>query len=285
MRPMRASCASAPSSPSDSWPRKRIRSPSPPGSSWSRVEASWARSQRSRSSRSSASIIESSSARCSGERERMSDCMAAIRSASWAMTSSSVRAPGKKPPCCARKASTSACDGSSPARRRLSSRSRSRTISRFAASCSGVASPDGIRHALERGVEHLALEPFARAPGSDPASGSRKSYSPRARMRSPTSSGNASSRSWRRAARSAASRSRPGSSPALPAIRRSMPRRSVATMACQLLADVAQHVIEPVAREGGLALLGEPPSERIEALDLVAQPRRRAAAYRGAAGA
>ncbi len=56
------------------------RSPSPPGSSRSRFDASWARSISSRSSRSSASIIDWSSARCSGVIERSSDCMAAIRS-------------------------------------------------------------------------------------------------------------------------------------------------------------------------------------------------------------
>ena len=46
---------------------------------WSRFAASWARSTSSRSSRSSASIIDCSSARCSGLIERSSDCIAAIR--------------------------------------------------------------------------------------------------------------------------------------------------------------------------------------------------------------
>ena len=64
----------------------------------SRFEASCARSI-GRSSRRSASIIDSSSARCSGLIERISDCIAAIRWASWSMMSSNVWAPGKKRPC------------------------------------------------------------------------------------------------------------------------------------------------------------------------------------------
>ena len=56
----------------------------------------------SRSSRSSASIIDWSSARCSGLIERSSDCIAAIRWASWSMMSSNVWAPGKNRPCLAR---------------------------------------------------------------------------------------------------------------------------------------------------------------------------------------
>ena len=91
-RRSRASWARAPSSPSGSSPLNGTRSPSPPGSSWSSVEASWARSQRSRSSRRSASIIDWSSARCSGLIERISDCIAAIRWASCSMMSSRSRA-------------------------------------------------------------------------------------------------------------------------------------------------------------------------------------------------
>ncbi len=128
-------CASAPSSPSGSSPPNRTRSPSPPGSSRSRFEASWARSTSSRSSRSSASIIDWSSARCSGLIERRSDCIAAIRWASWSMMSSKVWAPGKNRPCLARNSRTS---GSRPPMRSRISSLRSRTISRFAARSSGV---------------------------------------------------------------------------------------------------------------------------------------------------
>ena len=62
-------------------------------------DASRARSQRSRSSRSRASIIDWSSARCWGVIERSSDCIAAIRWVSCSTMSSSVRAPGKNRPC------------------------------------------------------------------------------------------------------------------------------------------------------------------------------------------
>ena len=69
-------------------------------------------------------------------------------------------APGKKAPWRARKSSTSSWAGSSPASRRPSNESRSRTISRLAASCSGRGVPDGVRHALRScGVEHLSLQP------------------------------------------------------------------------------------------------------------------------------
>ena len=53
-------------------------------------EARRARSQRRRSSRSRASIIDWSSARCWGVIERRSDCIAAIRAVSWPTMSSSV---------------------------------------------------------------------------------------------------------------------------------------------------------------------------------------------------
>ncbi len=231
MRPIRSSWASAPSSPSDSSPRNRSRSPRPPGSSWSRVEASWARSQRRRSSRSSASIIESSSARCSAESDRSSDCIAAIRSASESMMSSRVRAPGKNAPCRARKRSTSSWDGSSSSSRRVSSWSRSRTISRLAASCSEVAPAiawdmpleDGVRdlppELLEQLVETLSclwFEEVVVLEGPDPIAdivrqGIESLLAP--------------------GGQSAASLPSSGVSPGPPASRRSMPRRSDATTA------------------------------------------------------
>ena len=75
---------------------RRIAGPAPPGRSRSRVEASCARSHRRRSSRRRASISDWSSARWAAVIDASSDCMAAIRSVSCSMTSSSVRAPGKK---------------------------------------------------------------------------------------------------------------------------------------------------------------------------------------------
>ena len=167
-----------------------------------------ARSKSSRSSRSSASIIDSSSARCSGVIERRSDCIAAIRWASWSMMSSKLWAPGKNRPCLARNSRTS---GSRPPMRSRISSLRSRTISRFAARSSGV---------MERMASLIPPTNWSstclpsRSTSSSKrarASGSRKSYSCRSRMRSPTSRGRASSWSSRLAATSRRSFWRSGS--------------------------------------------------------------------------
>ena len=225
----RAICASAPSSDSDSSPLNRTRSPSPPGSSRSRFDASSARSMSSRSSRSSASIIDSSSARCCGLSERMSECSAAIRSASWSMMSSKVRAPGKNRPCFAR---NSLASGSRPPIRWRMSSLRSRTISRLAARSSGVT--DRMASLMPWTNWSSTWRPSRSTSSSKRwrASGSRKSYSRRSRIRSPTSDGSASSVSSRRAARSRAARpvSASGASAAARSSRRSTPARSWATI-------------------------------------------------------
>ena len=87
----------------------------------------------------------------------MSDCIAAIRWASWSMMSSKVWAPGKNRPCFAR---NSLASGSPPPIRSRMSSLRSRTISRLAARSSGRHRPDGVGHPGHELVEDLALEPL-----------------------------------------------------------------------------------------------------------------------------
>ena len=196
-------CSSAPSRPERLVAaRSGSRSPRPSGSSWSRFEASWARSQRRRSSRSSASIIDWSSARCSGVIERSSDCIAAIRSASCSMMSSRVRAPGKNRPCFARNSSTS----SWPARRpRAAPEQRVEVADHLAvrgevlrASCPGSPPTGRRRTGRAPGGEPLdqLLEPLARRRLEEVV------VLRAPRIRSPTSRGSASSWSSRRAAAS-----------------------------------------------------------------------------------
>ena len=72
-RGSRSSCSSAPSRPICWSPPNRTRSPVHPATADRGSRRSCARSQRRRSSRSSASIVDWSSARCSGDSDRSSD--------------------------------------------------------------------------------------------------------------------------------------------------------------------------------------------------------------------
>ena len=224
-------------------------------------EASRARSQRSRSSRSSASIIDWSSARCWGVIERSSDCIAAIRWVSCSTMSSSVRAPGKKPPCFERKSSTSSWPGSRPSSRSSSSEFRSRTISRFAWRSSGVVPwiawdrPSTKRSSVWRRSRSVSAWNRSRAAGS------MKSYSSSDRIRLPTSRGSDSSWSSRRAAasrsifRSAASDASDvvrlvGGGLAASSSRRSIPARSSATISSSSAPDVGEDVARRCSAPG-----------------------------------
>ena len=153
------SWSSADSRPSGWSPPKRTRSPSPSGSSWSRFAASCARSHLRRSSRSSASIVSWSSARCSGDSDRSSDCIAAIRSASCSTTSSRVAAPGKKSPCWARKSSTSARLGSSPESRFDEQPVQVLDHRALGGQVLGLHALDRVGEPLAHPVEHAAAQP------------------------------------------------------------------------------------------------------------------------------
>ena len=123
-------------------------------------EASRARSQRSRSSRSSASIIDWSSARCCGVIERSSDCHRGHPLGQ--LLDDVVERPGAREEAgraSTRKSSTSSWPGSRPSSRSSSSEFRSRTISRFAWRSSGVVPWIASRQAVDEAVERLAPEP------------------------------------------------------------------------------------------------------------------------------
>ena len=111
-----ADLGSAPSSESGSSPRNRSGRRGRRAVSWSRFAASSARSQAA--DRRAAARPSSTRARAAGPAlsERISDCIAAIRSASCSMMSSNVRAPGKNRPWRARNSLTSGSLAADPLR-------------------------------------------------------------------------------------------------------------------------------------------------------------------------
>jgi hypothetical protein len=130
------------------------------------------------------------------------DAIAAIRWVSCSTMSSSVVAPGKNRPCCARKSSTWSWLGSRPSSRSSSRLLRSRTMSRFAASSSGVVPWIASDRPSTKRSSVCFRSRSVSALNRSRASGSMKSYSSSFRIRPPTSRGSASSWSIRRAAAS-----------------------------------------------------------------------------------
>ena len=232
-------------------------------------EASRARSQRSRSSRSSASIIDWSSARCWGVIERRSDCIAAIRWVSCSTMSSSVRAPGKKRPCLARKSSTSSWRARGP-RAAPGAAGSGRGPSPGSRRAPRASFLDRVGQAVDELVEHLLAEPLASASKRSRAAGSMKSYSSSPRIRPPTSAAARRAGRGRRAAasRSISARRRGRSPPVSPGVAAASPPRRGGLDAgpllgddlVELVADVGEHITELVAvrsssrrRRGGRA--------------------------------
>ena len=206
------------------------------------------------------------------------------------MMSSKVRAPGKNAPCFARNSETS---GSAPPMRWRMRSLRSRTISRFAARSSGRIERIASDMPLTYWSSICCWSRWTSSSKRWRASGSRKSYSRSPPIRSPMSSGRASSWSSRFAATSRSIRRRPGSAAGSEAAG-SPPGARVSRVASpaggglggvepalhagpllrddlvELAADVAEDVAQPVALEHRLA----PP---LEPVHQVAQPREVAA--------
>ena len=180
--------------------------------------------------------------------------------------------PGRTGRACARKSSTSSWLGSRPSSRSSSSGLRSRTISRFAASSSGVVPWIASDRPSTNWSSVCLPEPLDSSSNRSRAAGSMKSYSSSCRIRPPTSRGRASSWSSRRAAGVAEHRaerrvgrsSRPGGGGGL--VQAALDAGPLlGDDLVELLADVGQHVAELVALLELLAPAAEPLAQVLEA--------------------